>query len=65
MNEEKKQEYMDIIETIIAAVDRHAPGVFKPFSIAVMTRALELYEQYIKIFGITTPEDVALYEEIF
>lgn len=60
-----KQEYMAIIETIIAAVDKHAPGVFKPFSIAVITRSLELYEQYIKIFGITAPEDVALYEETF
>ena len=65
MDEEQKQNYMAIIETIMAAVDKNAPGVFKPFSIAVITRALELYEQYIKLFGITTPEDVALYEEIF
>lgn len=65
MNEVKKQAYMDIIETIITAVDKHAPGVFTPFSIVVMTRSLELYKQYIKIFGITTPEDIALYEEIF
>ena len=58
------EDYMHIIETISVAVDRSSAH-FKPFTVAVIQRALELYEQYIKLFGITTPEDIALYEEVF
>lgn len=63
--EDEREEFIAIIDTIAKAVEERGGKFIKPFSIAVIQRSLELYQKYLQLFGISTTEDVALYEEIF
>lgn len=64
MNDER-EEFIAIIDTISKAVEERGRKFIKPFSVAVIQRSLELYQKYLQLFGISTAEDIALYEEIF
>lgn len=62
---DNKREYLHIIECISTAVEKRGSSFLKPYSIAVIVRALELYKECITLFGISNERDLALYEEIF
>lgn len=64
MNDER-EEFIAIIDTISKTVEERGHKFIKPFSVAVIQRSLELYQKYLQLFGISTAEDIALYEEIF
>ena len=63
--DDEREEFIAIIDTIAKAVEERGYKFIKPYSVAVIQRSLELYQKYLQLFGISTAEDIALYEEIF